>query len=209
MVANNMLIFASRNSASSATIVRFPYLHTLTEVSDFLYATSDVAIWSTVETGIGITASAVATLRPLLRSFFGEGSSAPGHGTSARQFPRSVSNHPKGAGYLRSNGMGGEEAFDMHENVGKRIGVTTVIDHGKMNGDFDLEAAKSHDDGISDASVSDGGGGSRADDWNNSQSNLADQTAQQEHQQNKSGSGQGWNITIKKSIVHTRGVEVL
>lgn len=34
---------------------------------DFLYATTDVAIWSTVEPGIGITAGCIATLRPLVR----------------------------------------------------------------------------------------------------------------------------------------------
>ncbi|PSR89050.1 hypothetical protein BD289DRAFT_366386 [Coniella lustricola] len=218
-----VLILAAGVIASSATIVRFPYLHTLTEVDDFLFATADVAIWSTVETGIGITASAVATLRPLLRSFFGEGSSAPGNGTSARQWPRTGSNHPtKGATYLRSNAVD-DEAFDMHDNVGKRIGVTTVIDHGgKAVNDFDLEAAKSSGDDASQASGSDGGsgGGSRMDDWNSSQSNLADQASGQQQYQNKGGSNNnnnnnnggnnnGWNITIKKSIVHTRGVEML
>lgn len=37
--------------------------------ADFLYATMDVAIWSCVETSIGISASAAATLRPLFRKF--------------------------------------------------------------------------------------------------------------------------------------------
>ena len=54
--------------ASSATIVRVPYLVTLTRTEDFLFATVDVAIWSTVEPGIGITAVSFACLRPLLRT---------------------------------------------------------------------------------------------------------------------------------------------
>lgn len=58
------------NSASIATIVRVPYVVTLTHTDDFLYATVDVAIWSTVEPGIGITVLSLATLRPLLRSCF-------------------------------------------------------------------------------------------------------------------------------------------
>jgi hypothetical protein len=65
------------------------YIHTLTDGPDFLCkqfsscrnvfftvpalltsiidATTDVAIWSTVEPGIGITAGSIATLRPLVR----------------------------------------------------------------------------------------------------------------------------------------------
>lgn len=36
------------------------------DTSDFLYSVTDVAVWSTAETGIGISASCIATLRPLL-----------------------------------------------------------------------------------------------------------------------------------------------
>ena len=39
--------------------------------ADFLYATTDVAIWSCSETGLAITAACCATLRPLFRSWFG------------------------------------------------------------------------------------------------------------------------------------------
>jgi len=44
-----------------------PYISTFNNQADFLYATVDVAIWSTVELGIGIVAGCVATLRPLLQ----------------------------------------------------------------------------------------------------------------------------------------------
>lgn len=37
---------------------------------DFLWATTNVAIWSCSETGLAITAAGCATLRPLLRSWF-------------------------------------------------------------------------------------------------------------------------------------------
>lgn len=39
----------------------------LREVDDFLYATVDIAIWSTVEQGLAITAGSLATLRPLFK----------------------------------------------------------------------------------------------------------------------------------------------
>ncbi|TLD17762.1 uncharacterized protein PgNI_01381 [Pyricularia grisea] len=49
----------------SATIVRAIHVPRLLDADDFLYTTADVAIWSTVEPGIGITAASIATLRPL------------------------------------------------------------------------------------------------------------------------------------------------
>ena len=60
-------ILAFAAIGSTATVVRMFYIHTLMDGPDFLYATTDVAIWSTVEPGIGITASSIATLRPLVR----------------------------------------------------------------------------------------------------------------------------------------------
>ncbi|PSR79065.1 hypothetical protein BD289DRAFT_375944 [Coniella lustricola] len=186
-------ILAAGAIASSATIVRFPYLNSLTDIDDFLFATTDVAIWSTVETGIGITAAAVATLRPLLRTFFGSGSSAPGHGTSARQWHRTGS-QPHKSHYMRSTGVHGDEAFDLCDNTRKQIGVTTVIENGQRNMDVDAEAQKYHSgDSQSEASSNLG----RLDDWNTSQSNLA------EPAQAARGT-QGWNITVKKSIIQTR-----
>ncbi|KAM0227003.1 hypothetical protein ACHAP5_012267 [Fusarium lateritium] len=185
-------ILAAGAIASSATIIRFPYLYSLTDIDDFLYSTSDVAIWSTVETGLGIAASAVATLRPLLRSFLGHGSSADGNGNSARPWQRTGSNHPSN-GYLRSHGVGahGEEGFDLHDNAGKRIGVTTVIDHGE-----DGKAGESYKRGSRSEesdSVRDLQG------WNSSQSELAaDKDGQPRPEK-------GWNVLVKKTVVQTRG----
>ncbi|KAH9906368.1 hypothetical protein F4778DRAFT_725582 [Xylariomycetidae sp. FL2044] len=52
--------------ASSAVVVRFAYLPTLAD-PDFLWATTDIAIWSTVEQGLAIAAGSLATLRPLFK----------------------------------------------------------------------------------------------------------------------------------------------
>ncbi|KAI0177903.1 hypothetical protein BJ166DRAFT_600519 [Pestalotiopsis sp. NC0098] len=173
-------ILAAGVIASSATIVRFPYLHFLNDTDDFLYSTSDIAMWSTIETGLGITAAGVATLRPLLKTFFG-GSSAPGHGTSARQWQRTGSGHPKG-----------DEGFDMHDRGNKGVGVTTVIDYGRARAKRDVEShgiKGDADSGRSDP-FSD-------ENFNNSQANLTGIPEQD---------GTGWNgITVKKSIVQTSG----
>jgi hypothetical protein len=61
-------------SGSIATIVRIPYIYQLAQTSDFLYANTDVAIWSTVEPGLGITAAAMACLRPLVQTFLSSSS---------------------------------------------------------------------------------------------------------------------------------------
>lgn len=59
------------HSASTATIIRLPYTSTLKPYKgDFLYRTTDFAIWTTVEVGIGITAGCMACLKPLVKSKF-------------------------------------------------------------------------------------------------------------------------------------------
>jgi len=61
----------ARNSGCTATIARLPYTRTLKGYKgDFLHRTTDFAIWSTVEVGLGITAGSIATLRPLLKQAF-------------------------------------------------------------------------------------------------------------------------------------------
>ncbi|RMX98723.1 hypothetical protein D0867_12341 [Hortaea werneckii] len=72
MVAG-ILAFAA--IGSTATIVRLPTIHTLSESylgrnGEFLYDTVGLAIWTTVEVGIGVTAGCIATLRPLLQLAF-------------------------------------------------------------------------------------------------------------------------------------------
>ncbi|KAM0321798.1 hypothetical protein ACHAQA_009895 [Verticillium albo-atrum] len=52
--------------ASSAVVVRFAYVKDFKN-PDFLYATVDIAIWSTTESGLAIIAGSLATLRPLFR----------------------------------------------------------------------------------------------------------------------------------------------
>ncbi|UNI24555.1 hypothetical protein JDV02_010290 [Purpureocillium takamizusanense] len=53
-------------AASSAVVVRCGYLVRFKD-PDFLWATTDIAIWSTVEMGLAISAASLATLRPLFK----------------------------------------------------------------------------------------------------------------------------------------------
>lgn len=130
--------------------MRIPYVKDLADISDFLYATTDVAIWSTSETGIGITASCIATLRPLFRTFFMRtelmGNSYTGAGSSG--WP---SKNPN-SGYIRSKNN--KDAFNdeiaLRDDIGKTTGVTTVVES-----DIDLERGgekwnPTHSNGSSD-----------------------------------------------------------
>ncbi|KAK8034865.1 hypothetical protein PG993_009860 [Apiospora rasikravindrae] len=198
------LLLAAGVIASSATIVRFPYLHSLTDVGDFLYSTSDVAIWSTVETGIAITTAGLATLRPLFRSVFGLGSSAPGAGTSARQqgylktnSQSRMTNHTKKGSRSVGGGLGTRNedldagAFDLYERPAQssKMGVTTVVNYGKEDPEKGIFDKKS----VASSSIHE------RDDWEgSSQADLARQRLQQPERS-------AWNITVKKSIIQTHG----
>jgi hypothetical protein len=116
-------------SGSIATIVRIPYLKQLSQ-SDFLYSTTDVAIWSTVEPGIGITASAIATLKPLFRTFLSRsrlfGSSKSGDKTSTSPLPRKNNSEF----HLRrvDGNKFGQEELGLGYDIGRRVGNTTTIE---------------------------------------------------------------------------------
>ncbi|KAK6069874.1 hypothetical protein SCUP234_10453 [Seiridium cupressi] len=62
-----MCILGFASIGSTATIVRMFYIPDMLNGQDFLWATTSFAIWSTVEPGIGIIATSVATLRPILQ----------------------------------------------------------------------------------------------------------------------------------------------
>ncbi|KAF1352855.1 hypothetical protein EJ07DRAFT_159069 [Lizonia empirigonia] len=51
--------------ASYAALVRMPYVQNF-KSADFLYRTVDISLWSTVEVGVSVFASNLATLRPLV-----------------------------------------------------------------------------------------------------------------------------------------------
>ena len=81
------MILALGAIATAATIARFPYIEGMSNSEDFLYATTDVAIWSSAETGLAITAAGCATLRPLFRTWFNK-SSADASGRSSHGYQK-------------------------------------------------------------------------------------------------------------------------
>jgi hypothetical protein len=125
-------------------VIRIPFIKQLTQ-GDFLYSTTDVAIWSTVEPGIGLTAAAMATLRPLFREFLSRSrllGSSTRNQTGSKAWPSSRG--PGRAGYFRS-GSGpnnGAEELGLRSDIAKGVGVTTVI-KSTNNPDEDEEMGRS------------------------------------------------------------------
>lgn len=99
-----------------------PYVWTVKQYKgDFLYRTTDVAIWTTVEVGVGIFAGNLATLRPLFQKFLvfsGLQQSSSG-GTTAR-WSRARRPGPNNIGTIRS------QVLDDLRGDGNKT-ITTVI----------------------------------------------------------------------------------
>ncbi|KAJ4144275.1 hypothetical protein LMH87_003165 [Akanthomyces muscarius] len=53
--------------ASAAVAVRMPFLKSFND-PDFLWATTDIAIWTTIEMSLAISAASISTLRPLVKA---------------------------------------------------------------------------------------------------------------------------------------------
>ncbi|KAF3765585.1 hypothetical protein M406DRAFT_240473, partial [Cryphonectria parasitica EP155] len=63
------VILAIGSIASIATIIRVFYAKELVQHDDYLYEFTPLATWSTIEVGTALTASSLATLKPLFRKF--------------------------------------------------------------------------------------------------------------------------------------------
>jgi hypothetical protein len=94
----------------------------LTETEDFLWANTDVSIWSTVESGIGIVASSIATMRPLFVAFFSR-SKLFGSTTRGNTYPRKTSQLRF---FHRRENISVDE-IELHTDLGKTIRVTTTV----------------------------------------------------------------------------------
>ncbi|KAM0272113.1 hypothetical protein ACHAPA_002409 [Fusarium lateritium] len=95
-------IMAMACVASSAVVVRFAFVKDFKN-PDFLWATIDIAIWSTTEQGLAITAGSLATLRPLLRSL----GRRLGISTSGRSELRDTDQHMGSGGFRTAGGTNG------------------------------------------------------------------------------------------------------
>ncbi|KAJ4370766.1 hypothetical protein N0V83_005288 [Neocucurbitaria cava] len=100
---------------SAATVIRLPYTKTLEGYKgDFLHRTTDFAIWSTVEVGLGIAAGSIATLRPLMKQ--------------ALETTRSASAMPWSRPSLKSGQLqSGQQLSELKPSVQKSIQKSVTI----------------------------------------------------------------------------------
>jgi hypothetical protein len=156
-----------------------PYVHTLKDTSDFLYSTTEVAIWSGLETGIGLFASNLATLRPLFMRFYGLSgftgrSSSNPKASVGHSWRTSGARHGPHGGYQRN-----ESNLDVKENqfdIELGTGVTTKIGTGQgasigeeipMKADTTTTREKFEKRGVA---------------WSESEVNLAERNSEEEEQ---------------------------
>ncbi|KAJ5647385.1 hypothetical protein N7490_003757 [Penicillium lividum] len=117
------------HSASSAVIVRLPFVKTFGE-PNFLYSTYQIAIWSNTEAGLGITAGSLATLRPLLRHWLGSRSeNYPSSG-----FPQASGSRRLGGNGPRAVPLGSMDASNRSELRPDKLAVlvTNIESQGGM-----------------------------------------------------------------------------
>lgn len=64
------IILCLAASACICSMIRFQYVDGLTQIDDFFWNATNIAIWSTIECGASIIAGCLATLRPFLKRVF-------------------------------------------------------------------------------------------------------------------------------------------
>ncbi|TVY36574.1 hypothetical protein LOCC1_G006859 [Lachnellula occidentalis] len=121
--------------ASIATIVRLQYVVAWADVDDLLYTLAEVLVWTTVETGIGIIAASVATLRPLVGHFRIHGFSNSGsQDRSNRPTVRSGYFQSYDLGYIHNTATAGQTTTTTthgHTMSDGHTSVESILDHGK------------------------------------------------------------------------------
>ncbi|KAL2826619.1 hypothetical protein BDW59DRAFT_179338 [Aspergillus cavernicola] len=116
--------------ASSAVIVRIPFVKTFRN-PDFLYATVEIAIWSNIEAGLGITAGSLATLRPLLRHWLGS-TNDPNY-TNSSPFPRRSGSRRPGGSQQRPYPLGSLDDSAQGRLRPDKVGVTVTTVHSQRD----------------------------------------------------------------------------
>lgn len=126
-------------SASTATIIRLPYVYELTHTEDFLWASIPVAVWSSVEPGLGLVALSLATLRPLFRScLIRLGLTDPDPSGTTGGFPTKRVLPSTQRYYTQPNGGNGYMVFDKEvqlEGIAPRMGNETYVEAGVQRRD--------------------------------------------------------------------------
>ncbi|KAF4338087.1 integral membrane protein PTH11 [Fusarium beomiforme] len=121
--------------ASLCTIIRLPYLRAFSRTHDYLYNVAYVVLWSTLESGIGIVAGSLPSLRKLVSSHFHFDSSAgssPAHITPFSGTSRAVITSQSVSAVRRTHrgevGDNWEQLDDVEGSSSKKIYVKVDLE---------------------------------------------------------------------------------
>ena len=139
-------------------MIRVPYIQVLALTDDFLFNTVNVAIWSTVEPGLGIIAAGAVALRPLFRTFYSlstrnkttlpfskRNSALPPHLQNSRTGQVEIGRQNI---YKSSAGSEGSSEIQLRGYVGTGKGGAVVSSNPFLDGD-EAEKERQKYDGIS------------------------------------------------------------
>ncbi|ORX94994.1 hypothetical protein BCR34DRAFT_203955 [Clohesyomyces aquaticus] len=119
------------------SLVRFKYVDGLTQIDDFFWNATNIAIWSTIEPGAGIIAGCLATLRPFFKGFVNtarsvRSSKASKQASSARSNENSANQKSNTESKAARTGPSGDtseaqdpEVFDLEPIVSRDGGEST------------------------------------------------------------------------------------
>jgi hypothetical protein len=93
-----------QNSAGGTVIVRIELTKNVNLDQDFLFAISDVAIWSMAEPCIGICCLSIVTYRPLFKSLADKSTYGSASGANSKDISGLSSRHRKGSSVFQSRG---------------------------------------------------------------------------------------------------------
>jgi hypothetical protein len=123
-MANNRI-----HSASTATIVRIVYIRQLQLNSDYSWFGINLVKWSMVEPAIGITAAAIATLRPLFINFLSLTRSKHPATTSTTTLTSSSytakDRRPSGVSSRGGRSSGGSGPYGYSNEFAEMLGLST------------------------------------------------------------------------------------
>ncbi|KAF2276835.1 uncharacterized protein EI97DRAFT_417912 [Westerdykella ornata] len=116
--------------ASSAVVARVPYMGNFRHEDDFLWATTDIAIWSTVEQGLAITAGSLATLRPLFTLILARLglSTGPSKLTSGGARPSHYGHASRGSAHVLGGGGGSRKTRMSKELLDQQYGLRSLTE---------------------------------------------------------------------------------
>lgn len=135
------VVLAIGSIASIASIVRIPYAPAFLISPDYLYEFTDLGIWSTVEIGAGLSASCLATLKPLFRKIRTGQAASSGGASRSRSHSHHMDASAKSGGSLEYHKNGSmARSYRPDSYLPGHYTMVSITSEGKFSRLDDLDA---------------------------------------------------------------------